>query len=164
MLFRGYVSTMRVRRTIGLGLSVALCWSLLAVCASRPSTYTDFRTTAGQAAQATLSAVRTAAVSGRAALAGRMLDPYLATVLRNATDAVAGAQQKLATQEPPATRGRGAAEALRNDLAPLLVRAGQGIGDLAAARSAGDRAGQRAAVDELDRLGEQLADFVERRT
>jgi hypothetical protein len=140
---------------IGYGVALLAAWALVAFAVGRPTDYHEYHKTAVESAQAALSAARTAAVAGRAAVDGRLLDPYLSTVLDNAIGSIASAQQQLAAADPPGAAGR----RLRDELVPLLVTAGDRTGDLSRARSAGART---AAVEGLLQTGDRLADFVDR--
>jgi hypothetical protein len=130
-------------------------WLGLAYCATPPDAH-EYRKTAVEQAQATLGAVRTVAVAGAAARDGRLVPPYLATVIDDATGSVASAQRQLDAQPPPDA----GTVALRDQLAPLLLDAARQIAGLDRALSGeGDVA---ASLDGLGRLGDRLADFVER--
>jgi hypothetical protein len=147
--------------TRGRWLLVALAvvvagWLGLAFTTTGGPNPTDYRTTVLQAAEGALSAVRTARLAGQADLAGRTFDPYLSTVLDDALSDLADAQRRLAEQSPPGP----AAARLRDALAPLLRSASQRTGDLAAAVDHGDEPAQRAALDGLGAVGDQLDGFV----
>jgi hypothetical protein len=136
---------------------IVLAWVGLAYCAG-PADAHEYRRTAVQAAQAGLNAVRTAALAGVADRDGKVIDPYLSVVLDTSAGAVASAQDELSAQSPPDDATR----ALRDELVPLLVEAGQRIGDLELATSSGGDAEIDAVVAELRQVGDQLDDFVER--
>jgi hypothetical protein len=124
-----------------------------------PPTAHDYRTDAQKAASGSLSAVRTVVLAGRADLAGKVLDPYLATALDDATDAARTTQSNLAGQSPPDAASR----SLRDRLAPMLAQAVAGIGDVSVAVDDRDDAALSAALDRLDALGDKLDKFLESR-
>jgi hypothetical protein len=136
---------------------IAGSWGLLAY-ATRPPGAHEYRVDARQAAGGALSGVRTVVLAGRAEAADKVLDPYLATVLDDATDAVRTAQSDLAGQPPPDGRTR----AMRDELAPLLAQAVQEVGDVSVAVGASDSRALSAAIGHLQHLGDQLSDFLER--
>jgi hypothetical protein len=143
------------RGWVGVGAVAVVVWLGLAYCATPPDAH-EYRETAVQQAQAALGAVRTVAVAGAAAHDGRLLPPYLSTVIDNAAGSVASAQRQLDAQPPPDA----GSSALRDQLAPLLLDAARQIAGLDLALSgSGDVA---ARLDALARLGDRLADFAER--
>lgn len=148
---------MRTGRWVAAGAVLVLLWAALAYCGGPPDSH-DYRRTAVQAAQAGLTAVRSAAIAGTAQRAGKLLDPYQSVVFDDAARTVAGAQDQLAAQAPrdPDTRR------IRDQLAPLLADAARAVGDLDLALSSGDQAGAQARITALNGLGDRLDDFVVR--
>jgi len=144
------------RWILAAGVAVVV-WLGVAYCAAPPDAH-EYRRGAVNAAQAALSAVRTVALAGRAQEDGRLLAPYLSTVIDDEAGAVASAQQQVLGQPPPDDGTRAA----RDQLLPLLVQAGREIADLDAALSRGDHAGVRRHLAALDDLGDRLDDFAER--
>jgi hypothetical protein len=137
------------------GAVAVLVWLGLAYCATPPDGH-EYRKTAVEQAQAALGAVRTVAVAGAAARDGRLVPPYLATVVDDAAGSVASAQRQLDAQPPPDA----GTSAMRDQLAPLLLDAARQIAGLDRALSGeGDVA---ASLAGLGRLGDRLDDFVER--
>jgi hypothetical protein len=113
-----------------------------------PRDASDYRDTAGKAAQGSLSAVRTAALLAGAHQAGRVTEPYESVVLADARQAVATSQETLATTEVPdsdSAKLRGQLETLLADAADLLS---QGMAVLEHG-------------DELTRLADELQSFVD---
>jgi hypothetical protein len=149
---------MKWRSGLGYGAAIALAWVLVAFGTSRPADYHQYHKTALESAGAALSATRTAAVAGTAALDGKVLDPYLSVVLDNATGSIASAYKQLTVEAAPGAAGR----KLREEILPLLVTAGGRAADLSDAADHDDRARIRGAVDALNDTGDKLEDFVER--
>jgi hypothetical protein len=143
------------RGWVVLGAVALVAWLGLAYCATPPDG-PEYRKTAVEQAQAALGAVRTVAVAGAAARDGRLVPPYLATVVDDAAGSVASAQRQLDAQPPPDA----GTSAMRDQLAPLLLDAARQIAGLDHALSGeGDVA---ASLAGLGRLGDRLDDFVER--
>jgi hypothetical protein len=153
----GYYRRMIKRKGLLVAVAVVLAgWLAIALKTTGGPNPTDYRTTVMQAAQGGLSAIRTVRLAGQADLAGRVLRPYLSTVLDDALRDLGDAQRRLADEPPP---GPGAVE-LRDRLTPLLQSAGQAAGDLADAVDRSDVEAERGALDALGTVGEQLDDFV----
>jgi hypothetical protein len=87
------------RRTVAVLTGVlVLLWLGLAYCSGPPDAH-EYQRTAVNAAQATLSAVRTVALAG--AERDRLLAPAFDVVVDDSAGAVASAQQQLTAQQPP---------------------------------------------------------------
>jgi hypothetical protein len=143
------------RGRVVVGAVALVVWLGLGYCATPPDAY-EYRRTAVEQAQAALGAVRTVVAAGAAARDGRLVPPYLATVIDDAAGSVASAQRQLDAQAPP-DAGTGA---LREQLVPLLMDAAREIAGLDRALSgAGDVA---ASLDRLAGLGDRLAGLVAR--
>ncbi len=149
---------MRTRRGWVLAGAVALAlWLGLAYCAAPPDPR-EYRRAAVEQAQAALGAVRTVALAGAAARDGRLVPPYLSTVIDDAAGSVASTQRQLDAHAPP-DAGTGA---MRDQLAPLLLDASGQIAALDRALSGGASADGTAGLDGLAHTGDRLAAFVER--
>ncbi len=148
---------MKAGRWIGAGVVVVLLWLGLAYCTGPPDSHA-YRRTAVQAAQAALSAVRSAALTGATDRDGKLIDPFTSVVLDDAAGALASAQSQLAAQTPP----DGATRTMRDQLVPLLTDAARQLGDVDLALSSRDQAGVQQHIGALNGLGDKLDDFVSR--
>jgi hypothetical protein len=155
--FPGTSSGMKAARRVGVGVVIALAWVGLAYCAG-PTDAHGYRRTAVEMAQASVNAVRTAALVGVADHNGKLVDPYFSVLIGRSAGAVAGAQDELAAESPPDDATR----ALRDELTPMLVEAAKAIGDLELATAGGDDAQIDGVVAQLRQVGDRLDDFVER--
>jgi hypothetical protein len=137
------------RRTLtALAGVLVLLWLGLAYCSGPPDAH-EYQRTAVNAADATLSAVRTVALAGTER--DRLLAPTFDVLVDDEAGAVASAQQRLTAEQPPDDGTR----RLRDQLLPLLVSAGREIADLP------DAADPAPHLDRLRDLGDRLDTFVE---
>ena len=141
MSLRAGVAVGAIVITVLLGVLGASTW---------PRDPAQYRDTASQAVQGTLSAVGTVALLADAHQRGRTSAPYESVVLAQARKAVATAQEEMTTNEIPDAESA----KLRDRLVPLLVRAQvlltNGRGGLE------DRAGLNQLADDLRAFIDEL--------
>jgi len=150
----GGVSRRSIWYVIGSGVMIMLAVVGLLLL---PIDQAGYRDIAVKSAQGSLAAVRTVALVGRASLAGKAFSPYTDVLLGDAREAVATSQQDLAGAEVP---GNSSAR-LRDEVLPLLADSAAAVGDAGMVLGAGDDDALRAAVERLDRLGDQRQSFVD---
>jgi hypothetical protein len=119
-----------------------------------PTTSGSYAGTALAVAEQALAQVRTVRLMVDADAGGQILPPYRSTLLWQARESLATAQDDLATQDVP---DAGSA-ALHDELQALLSDAGAEI----AAAGTGEGAGSRALAARLGVTGDRLARFLER--
>lgn len=137
------------------GGGVLAVWLVLAWASGGPSAHA-YGVSVREAAAGTLSTVRTVILAGRADLAGQLFNPYLSTVLEDATTAARTAQSNLAHGAPPDPDS----QRMRDEVAPLLAQAVRGIGDVSLAVGARDDGGLAAALGRLTALTAELDAFL----
>jgi hypothetical protein len=123
---------------------------------TKPTDHHDYRKAAVQAAESAYSAVATTRLAGEAELDGRLLPPYLTTILDDARQSLAGAAKQFTAVSPP----DGRTTEMRDRLGPLLVTANAQLGEVESAVEEGDRPALRAALRAAAQLAEQLSDFL----
>jgi hypothetical protein len=141
-------------RAVLAGAAVVLLWAGFAYDVSRPPDAARYHRVLLQVAESAHDATRTAALTGRLELAGRVTGPFATTAFDDAAKGLAGAQKKFAAQGPPDDESA----ARRDRLVPLLGAAVTALGDTAQAEDDGDL---RAGVHRLDEVAGRLDDFVE---
>jgi hypothetical protein len=142
----------RARGWAATGLSVvALFWGGAGYLDTGPADFHDYRVAAVGAARSARDALASAELTGKAVLAGKVTAPYAGSMLDDARDALAAAAERFRDASPP----DGAAEALRDELEPLLVRANTVLSGL-------DSEVTDETVRRVDPVAGGLDDFVER--
>jgi hypothetical protein len=136
---------------------LAVCWGVVGYLQTKPTDHHDYRKAAVQAAESAYNAVATVRLTGEAELAGRVFPPYVATMMDDARQALAGAAKQFTAEAPPDQT----TTQMRDRLGPLLVAANARLGEADSAVQDGDDQALREAVDALDQVGEQLSDFLE---
>jgi hypothetical protein len=96
-------------------------------CVGPARTTSTYENKAVRTAQDSLSQLQTALLSVDTSLQGRMMHPYLKTVLSDSEDAFASIQNAFDSIQPPDTRG---ADALRTGLDALLSDGADGMTQL----------------------------------
>jgi hypothetical protein len=142
-----------MKRGLIAATAVVLFWAGFAYDVSRPADQHAYRRLLLQAAEAAHDAAQTGRLVGEQQLAGRLPALFATTAYDDAATALAGAQQKFASQGPPDETSA----ASRDRLAPLLQATVRALGDTA---EAAGNAGRRAGVARLGGLARQLDDFV----
>ena len=132
-------------------------WGVGGYLVTKPTDFHDYRKTAVQAAQSAYGAVTTARLTGEARGDARLYRRYAGTMLDDARDALAGAAKQFSATAPPDD----VTNAIREQLAPLLVDADTTLGAVERALDDEDDAALAAAVAALEPVGEALADFIE---
>jgi hypothetical protein len=135
------------------GGAVLALWAGFAYNVSKPDDYRAYERTMVQVAGSAHDATQTGRLTGEQELAGKVTSPFARTSFDDATKALAGAQQKFASQGPPDDRSA----ALRDRLSPLLAAAVVALGDTA---EAPDDAALRDGVRRLDQLAGGFDDFL----
>ncbi len=124
---------------------------------TKPTDHHDYRKAAVQAAESAYNAVATVRLTGEAELAGRVIPPYVTTMVDDARRALAGAAKQFTGEAPPdATTTQ-----MRDRLGPLLVAANAVLGEAESALQDNDDQALRSAIDALDQLSGRLSDFLE---
>jgi hypothetical protein len=140
-------------RTVVAAIAVMTMWLGLAYDLSRPQEPSGYLRTLLQAAESAHDATQTGRLVGEQVLAGRVTTLFATAAFDDATTALAGAQQKFASQSPPDDRSAG----LRDQLGPLLAQSVTALGDTVRATGDGPL---RAGVTRLRDLAERLDDFI----
>jgi len=133
--------------------ALALLWAGFAYNLTRPPSYRHYHRTMVQVAGSAHDAVRVGWLVAGQELADQAFATFIDTSYDDVLRTLAGAQHQFAGEAPPDERSR----ALRDELAPLLQRAGVAATDAAAAP---DDAALRRARDELGTLADRLDDFL----
>jgi hypothetical protein len=136
---------------------LAVCWGVVGYLLTEPTDHHDYRKAAVQAAESAYGAVTTVRLTGEAELAGRVFPPYVATMMDDARQALAGAAKQFTGEAPPDA----STTQMRDRLGPLLVAANATLGEAESAVQDNDDRALRAAIEALDQLGGQLSDFLE---
>src|SRR3954470_14214881 len=84
--------------------AVALLWAGFAYTVSRPADYQSYQRTVLQVAESAHDATQTGRLAAEQQLAGRVTTVFARTAFDDASQALAGAQQKFALQGPPDAR------------------------------------------------------------
>ena len=135
---------------------LAVCWGLAGYLLTKPTDHHDYRKAAVQAAQSAYGAMETVRLTSEAKLDGRLLSPYVTTMMDDARKALAGAAKKFASQAPPDD----VTITMRDRLAPLLVAAGARLGDAQNAVEDHDDPALRGLLDPLGQVARELSDFL----
>jgi hypothetical protein len=106
-------------------LVVAACAGVLPGCVAPAPDVPSYEQKAATAAQAALSAARSALVSERAHRADRLPSTYLEPVLVDAEEALGSVRTSFDSVQPPT-----GADGLRRALDPLLEKAGSAVTDM----------------------------------
>ena len=145
------------RRLIIVAAVALVSWGIWGYFLVKPVDHHDFRTAAVHAAQSTDDTVQTVLLAGQAELSGQVLPTYLQAVLDDSQDTLGGAAKRLTGYAPPDA----ATARMRDQLGPLILAAQRGVGDVTRADRTGDDTALRAALTDLDGVGQRLGDFVE---
>jgi hypothetical protein len=145
-----------VARWVWLAVAV-LVLAALAVPQLLPPSYEDYQSTALKSAQDALAQVRTVREAVQADLDGKVLSPYLSSVLDDARKELGKAADDLANQEVPDDRSA----ALQAQVTPLLSDAVREVNEAGVAADSGEEDAERMAVDDLGALGDKLESFVD---
>ena len=138
------------------GWVAALLLVLIAGCVGPARTTPAFAAKAGQTAKAALSAVETARQATEQALAGRLTEPYLDTVLTDAENDFTSVQGTFDSIQPPEDP---AADTLRAQLDSLLTDGADGLGQLRILARRGDRERLASTATELAKVAAGLRRF-----
>jgi hypothetical protein len=144
-----------MRRGVALALAALTAAGVAGCVAPAPST-SAYEAKAAMSAEAALSAVRTALLAEDAYAHGGLTAAYLETVLVESEEAVGSVRTAFDSVQPPATA---AADALRDDLDPLLEEAGSGLTDLRIAARRDREDDLRATAEELSGVADELDTF-----
>jgi hypothetical protein len=131
---------------------------VLAGCVTPAPTTSAYEGKAGNAAQAAVSAVRTALLAEDSYSHDRLTGAYLETTLVAAEDAIGSVRTSFDSVQPPDTH---AADDLRGMLDPLLEQAGSGLTDLRIAARRDDRAALASTAGDLGGVADRLDAFAQ---
>ena len=129
---------------------------LVAGCVAPAPTTSAYESKAGMTAEAALSELRTALVATDTYTRGGMPAPYLETLLVDAEESLGSVITTFDSIQPPDAPD---ADALRNELDPLLEDAGSGVTELRIAARRDDQAGLTTTADGLTGVADELEAF-----
>jgi hypothetical protein len=143
------------RRRRLLGLAVALAAVVATACVAPARSFDAYEGKAVASADAALSAVRTAKLTGGLAEAHKLYAPYVSVALEQAERDASSVESQFSSIQPPDA----ASDRLRAQLEPLLGRASAALAQLRIDARRGDIPDYEAHARELADVAAALDDF-----